>query len=32
VWDHGVKPKDAIHAATALEANIPIIEISNIHL
>ncbi|AUN30300.1 type II toxin-antitoxin system VapC family toxin [Niveispirillum cyanobacteriorum] len=26
VWDIGIKPKDAIHAATAMEAGVPIIE------
>ena len=26
VWDHGVRPKDAIHVATALEARVPVIE------
>lgn len=26
VWDHGIRPKDAIHAATAIEANVPTIE------
>ncbi len=25
-WDHGVRPKDAIHVATAIEANVPVIE------
>jgi predicted nucleic acid-binding protein len=26
VWDHGVKPKDAIHVATALEAKVQALE------
>ena len=26
VWDKGIKPKDAIHVATALEARAPILE------
>jgi predicted nucleic acid-binding protein len=26
VWDHAVRPKDAIHIATALEAGVPVIE------
>ena len=26
VWNHGVKPKDAIHVATALELGIPTLE------
>lgn len=26
VWDHGIKPKDAIHVATALDAKVPILE------
>jgi predicted nucleic acid-binding protein len=26
VWDHGIRPKDAIHVATALEAKVPTIE------
>jgi predicted nucleic acid-binding protein len=26
VWDHGLKPKDSIHAATAIDAKIEIIE------
>jgi predicted nucleic acid-binding protein len=26
VWDYGIRPKDAIHVATALEARVPIIE------
>jgi hypothetical protein len=26
VWDHGVRPKDAIHVATALEAKVLVIE------
>lgn len=26
VWDHGIKPKDAIHVATAIEAKIGVIE------
>jgi predicted nucleic acid-binding protein len=26
VWDHSVRPKDAIHVATALEARVPVIE------
>jgi predicted nucleic acid-binding protein len=26
VWDHGVRPKDAIHIATAIEAKVAIIE------
>jgi predicted nucleic acid-binding protein len=26
VWDHGVRPKDAIHIATALEASVTVIE------
>lgn len=26
VWDHGIKPKDAIHAATAIEAGVPVLE------
>jgi predicted nucleic acid-binding protein len=26
VWDHGIRPKDAIHVATAIEAKIGIIE------
>ncbi len=26
VWDQGIKPKDAIHVATALEAKVPILE------
>lgn len=26
VWDHGLKPKDAIHAATAMEINATVIE------
>lgn len=25
VWDHGVKPKDAVHVATALEYAVPVI-------
>jgi predicted nucleic acid-binding protein len=26
VWDHSIKPKDAIHVATALDAKAPILE------
>ena len=26
VWDHGIKPKDAIHIATAIELAVPIFE------
>jgi len=26
VWDHGIKPKDAIHVATAIHAKIPLLE------
>jgi predicted nucleic acid-binding protein len=26
VWDQGIRPKDAIHVATALEARVPVIE------
>ena len=26
VWDHGVRPKDAIHVATALEAQVQALE------
>lgn len=26
VWDHNIKPKDAIHVATALDAKAPILE------
>jgi len=26
VWEHSVRPKDAIHVATAIEARVPIIE------
>ena len=25
VWDHGIKPKDALHVATALHAQIPLL-------
>lgn len=26
VWDHGIKPKDAIHVATALDAKVTVLE------
>lgn len=26
VWDHGVRPKDAVHIATAIETHVPIVE------
>ena len=26
VWEHGIKPKDAIHVATALEHGVPVLE------
>ncbi len=26
VWDHGIKPKDAIHVATALDARLPLMK------
>jgi predicted nucleic acid-binding protein len=32
VWDHGIKPKDALHVATALEAGLPLLNTFDLDL
>lgn len=32
VWDHGIKPKDAIHVATAIDAKLSLMNTFDVHL